>query len=106
MRSNCVFTASGVVVTCLSASAKAKILTSSDSIGPCEGLEPKARPSLPPLNDRYKMAFWGAEFRFRVNIVGDAGASAPRSPGSHRRGQKRAARRQPLIFHVDGSRGA
>src|SRR4029078_12711396 len=49
-------------------------------MGPCEGLEPKARPSLPPLNDRYKMAFWGAEFPLGINIVGEAGASAPRPP--------------------------
>ena len=37
-----------------------------------------------PLNDRYKMAFWGAEFPLRINIVGDAGASAPHRPGSCR----------------------
>src|SRR5262245_22671011 len=37
VRSNCVFTASGVVVTWLSASAVAKILTRSDSIGRCTG---------------------------------------------------------------------
>src|SRR5262245_6736089 len=56
-RSNCVFTASGVVVTWLSASAVAKILTRSVSIGPYGGSN-EVRPA-PRGSERYKKGFLG-----------------------------------------------